>query len=200
MAHDVSADDVVELLRRAGEGDRTAQNQLFLVVDDVLRQIARGQLRVYGRGATTQTTDLVDQGYLKIVGKRGVSWQGLAHFYGIAGLVMRDLAVDHRRRRRAAIRGGGVAWGHIDQASDVPAENACPIERLELHDALKEALADLAAEDESLALVAHMHYIEDQTYEQIARELKLPLSTAKGRGRLALTKLYQALKRRGFDQ
>jgi RNA polymerase sigma factor (TIGR02999 family) len=54
------------------------------------------------------TTDLVHEAYFSLVGIEGVGWANRAHFLAIAARAMRQLLVDHARRRNAAKRGGGV--------------------------------------------------------------------------------------------
>jgi RNA polymerase sigma factor (TIGR02999 family) len=192
-------DDGKELLNRAAKGDREAHDELFGLVHRVLRQIARGQLRKYGRGATSQTTSLVDECYIKLMGNGDVTWESLSQFYKLAHTVLRDVAVDHKRKREAQARGGGRTFVCLDTAGEVRDDDSSPIERIEREDALQGALTELAAYDEGLALIVHMQHFEGMTFAQVSEVLGVPLSTAKSRSQLALTKLYQGLKRRGFD-
>lgn len=98
--------DATRLLKAWGEGSSEALDQLMPLVYDELRQLARNYLRRERPDHTLQPTALVHEAYLRLVGVGGLSWQGQAHFYGIAARVMRQILVQHARSRQAAKRGG----------------------------------------------------------------------------------------------
>lgn len=113
--------------------------QLDVLVPDAyaeLRRIARHHLRRHAAGGTLSTTAVVHEAYLKLADGRG-HWQDRAHFLALASRAMRQLLVDHARRRHAEKRGGhGV---HVT-LSHAAAEDAPILDVLELDSAL-EALA-----------------------------------------------------------
>lgn len=100
--------DVTLLLQRAREGDARALENVFPLVYDQLQDLAGRQLRRERPGHTLQATDLVHEAYMKLVGGGDVDWRDRAHFLGIAARAMRQVLVDHARRRQAAKRGGGA--------------------------------------------------------------------------------------------
>ena len=97
--------DVTQILSRIESGDSAAANQLLPLVYEELRKLARGKLFHEGRDATLQTTALVHEAYLRLVGTNQ-HWDGKAHFFAAAGEAMRRILVDRARTRQRIKRGG----------------------------------------------------------------------------------------------
>src|ERR1051326_3495372 len=91
--------DVTELLQRWRTGDREAENELFTSVFPKLRQLARYLLKGERKGHSLQATELIDQLYLRLVKAKDRDWRNRAHFFAIAGRVMRRHLIDHARAR-----------------------------------------------------------------------------------------------------
>ena len=126
--------DVTQMLHRWSEGDQGAFDQLFPVVYDQLKQLARSRLRRERDGHTLNTTALVHEAYVKLINVNQVQWEGRAHFLAIAARAMRQILVDYAIRRNALKRGGGRQHEALDEERLLPDEEA---ERLlELDDAL----------------------------------------------------------------
>ena len=107
-APSAGAGPVAALLLQASLGDRAAMDQLFPLVYDQLRRMARSSLRRERSGHTLGTTGLVHEAYLKLVDQTRVGWRDRAHFFAVAALAMRRILVDYARRHRRAKRGGGA--------------------------------------------------------------------------------------------
>lgn len=104
------------------------------LIYDELRQLARGYLRREREDHTLQPTALVHEAFLRLIGTERISWQGRAHFYGIAARVMRQVLVQHARAHHAAKRGGREEQVALDAV-----EAPCPqktIDFVELDDVL----------------------------------------------------------------
>ena len=99
---------VTELLIRWRAGDRGCLNELMPLVEGELRRIAHRYMRMERRGHTLQTTALVNEAYLKLVGQAKVDWQSRAQFLGLAAGIMRHILVDHARELCRGKRGGGA--------------------------------------------------------------------------------------------
>ncbi len=99
-----AADEFATLLARARGGEATAGQALFVRVYDQLRGLARGYLR--SASHTLQPTALVHEAFLRMMRQPG-GWQDRNHFIGVAATAMRQILVDHARRRAAGKRGGG---------------------------------------------------------------------------------------------
>ena len=112
---------VTALLQRIQEGDRDALDRLFPLVYAELRRVAQRQLRREGPGHTLDATGLVHEAYLKMAGQAVADARGRSHFVAIGARAMRQVLVDHARRRRAAKRGGEWARTSITGKA-LPAE------------------------------------------------------------------------------
>lgn len=97
--------EVTRLLASVRDGERGALDHLLPLVYDELRRLARAQMRREFGPATLDATGLVHEAYLKLAG-RGVDAENRAHFLSIAARAMRQVLVDHARRRKSAKRGG----------------------------------------------------------------------------------------------
>jgi RNA polymerase sigma factor (TIGR02999 family) len=113
-SHDRGA--VTALLERARRGDAAAEAELFPLVYDDLRRAAAILLRREQKGHTLQPTDLVHEGYLKLAGGQPVDARNRRHFIAVAARAMRQVLVDHARRRNAGKRGAGQIEVRITNA------------------------------------------------------------------------------------
>jgi len=97
--------DVTQLLQAVREGDSRALDRLVPLVYEELRGLARRELYRERQGHTLHATALVHEAYLKLAGS-GMPASDRAHFLAIASRAMRQVLVDHARRRKAVKRGG----------------------------------------------------------------------------------------------
>jgi len=97
---------VTNLLIRWRSGDREALDALLPVVYEELRRLARHYLHLERPGHTLQSTALVHEAYVRLVGQNPPEWKDRAHFFGVAARLMRQILVDHARINRAEKRGG----------------------------------------------------------------------------------------------
>ena len=145
--------DVTRLLRRMQAGDRAALDVLLPLVYDELRASARRALAREQPGHTLLATDLVHEAFFKLAASGNASWQDRAHFHAVAARAMRQVLVEHARRRLADKRGGGavhVTLGDADHARVTDDEQIV---------ALDEALQRLDAVQPRLrALVEHRFF------------------------------------------
>src|ERR1043166_3324217 len=99
-------DQVTTLLRKWSEGDETALAQLMPLVYDQLHRLAHQHLQREAPGHILQTSALINEAYLRLVGDRPEThWENRNHFFGIAARLMRRILVDDARKRNAAKRG-----------------------------------------------------------------------------------------------
>lgn len=170
-------DNVTGLLQAADRGDVEAANRLFLLVQEDLKKIARKHKRAAGVGGEICTTILVDNVFLRLVGKDVTPWRpgDRRKFFGYASTKLHDMLIDLLREQRAAKRGGGQAHGEL--AEDMAA-SASGGQDLELLIDLKEVLGRLehfALED---AIVFRMRFFLDSTFEEIAQIMGISKSEA----------------------
>lgn len=184
----VLSSDITDLLRRWGEGDAKALDQLFPLMYDRMRQLAHQRLRSEPDGSLN-TTALVHEAYLKLVDSPRVTVRDRGHFLGLASRVMRHLLVDHARARKAAKRGLG--------ASPVPLEDADWLadDSVETIAELDEALQRLEAIDERRTRILEQRYFGGLTLEETAQALGISLATVKRELRSARAWLALELQR-----
>ena len=100
-----TSEEVTRLLRAVQGGDPDAVDRLMPLVYDALRQLARRALAREHQPATLVATDLVHEAYLKLVGSP-INATDRAHFLAIAARAMRQVLIEHARKRNADKRGG----------------------------------------------------------------------------------------------
>src|ERR1044072_7323698 len=131
-----SQHEITRLLADWSKGDRQALEKLTPLVYDELRRLAGRYLRQERHGHTLQSTALVHEAYLKLVGQNNVHWQNRAHFFGIAAQMIRRILVDYARARSADKRGSGVEKLSLDEAIALPGTGT-DLDLVALDDALE---------------------------------------------------------------
>lgn len=183
-----STSDVTRLLVRLRGGEEAALDELLPAVYDSLRNIARNQLRGERAGHTLQTTELVHEAYMKMVDHETVDWQDRQHFFAVAARAMRQILVDHARKRTAQKRGG--------EAEEVPLEDVTPRQDVGPGDliALNDALDRLAEHDERMAQVVECRFFGGYTTQETADVLDVSRSTVVRDWRAAQAWLNRAMQ------
>jgi RNA polymerase sigma factor (TIGR02999 family) len=97
---------ITQLLVKWGSGDKAALDELIPLVYDELRKLASSYLRRRSGSNTLQPTALVHEAYVRLADQASISMEHRAQFFGLAAKIMRDILVDHARKRQAAKRGG----------------------------------------------------------------------------------------------
>jgi RNA polymerase sigma factor (TIGR02999 family) len=158
--------EITELLAAARSGDAAAANSAFTLLYNDLRRLARAKLRQHQPMTLLDTTALVHESYLKLVGQQSLPASDRHHFFAYAARVMRSVIVDMARTRLAERRGGDAA--HVTLSTDVADSTPAPeSEVLRVHEALEE----LAQADAALAQVVEMRYFGGMTEPEIAEAL-----------------------------
>lgn len=170
--------DVTHWLSEWSSGRREAIDQLLPLVYSELRQIAARHLRNERPGHTLQPTDLVHEGFLRLV-RQNVSWQNRAHFFGIASEIMRRLLVDHARRKLAEKRGGGAETIAIDESIGWGGERGLDLIRLD------DALSSLADLDPRQSKVIELRFFGGLSVEETAEVIGVSARTVKREWRIA---------------
>ena len=161
-------------LSAAESTDPSLTERLFALVYDELRVLASNLMRHERAGHTLQATALVHEAYLRLVDQTRISWQDRRHFMGVAARAMRQILVDHARRRGAEKRGGG--WERVTlEDLDGPAASE-DYEVLRLH----EALERFAALDPRAARVVELRTFGGLTVEEAAAVLEVSRRTVDG--------------------
>ena len=166
--------DLTTLLAAARQGDERAASAVFSALYDDLHRLARARLRHHPTMTLLDTTSLLHESYLRLVGNANLPVTDRGHFFAYAAKVMRSVIVDFARARVAERRGGAAVHLVLDTAI---AESAASPETdvLRVHDALEA----LAKADERLAEVVQMRYFGGMSEEEIAEALDRSVRTVR---------------------
>ena len=184
--------EVTRLLHDWQEGRDQAFEDLLPLVYDELRRIARSAMRGESEGHTLQTTALVHEAYLRLVGS-DVSYAGSGHFMRVAARAMRRILVDHARKRSRKKRGAGDTPVSLDTLQEILPADSRPDDVIELD----EALERLSALEERKGQVVELHYFGGLSYDEVAEVLEISPATVHRDLRMARAWLYKELREEG---
>ena len=165
---------LTQLLASARQGDKNAAGAAFSLLYEELRRLARAKLRQHQSMTLLNTTSLVHETYLKLVGANSLPVEDRHHFFTYAARVMRSVIVDFARARQAERRGGEADHVVLDTALSDKI-SAPENDVLRVH----EALEVLAQVDERLAQVVEMRYFGGLSEIEIAEVLGLSERTVR---------------------
>lgn len=181
-----SGTDVSVLLRAWSGGDQTALGRLTPIVYRELHRLAGRYMRRERPGHSLQTTALVNEAYMRLVGYTRMRWQDRAHFFAVAAQVMRRILVEHARRHNLK-RGGDVPHVALDEAALVGADADVDLV------ALDDAMTALARVDPRKMQVVEMRFFGGLSVEETAEVLGISPVTVKRDWRIAKAWLYREL-------
>ena len=180
---------ITRLLQEWQDGNAQALERLIPLVYDELHTLASRYLSRERRDHTLQTTALVNEAYLRLVG-RDAQWQNRAHFFGVAAQAMRRILVDHARRDGRAKRGGGVRHLVLDDVD--PPSAPAPVDAVDAY-ALDQALTRLEAFDPNQGRIVELRYFGGLTIEETALVMRVSTATVKRDWAVARAWLYREL-------
>jgi RNA polymerase sigma factor (TIGR02999 family) len=161
--------EVTLLLAEWAKGNQKALDELTPLVYKELRKLAASYLRKERPGHTLQPTALVHEAYLRLVDQTHPTWQNRSHFYGVAARLMRQILVDHARRKLAGKRAG----------LKVPLEQAVNLQQDRIHDLVELDLGLIALEkiDPRKCKVVELRFFAGFSVEEIANSLQISVMT-----------------------
>lgn len=172
------------LLREAAAGNRQAKEDLLPLVYGELRRLAADWMVKLPPGQTLQPTALVHEAYIRLVGSGTAGWENRRHFFFAAARAMKDILVEHARRRMALKRGGGrprAELGELEWTLDAPPDEILALER---------ALEKLQSTNARLHQVVMLRYFAGLTVEETAHSLGVERSTVARNWRVARAWLF----------
>jgi RNA polymerase sigma factor (TIGR02999 family) len=175
------------MLQAWGAGDRSALEKLTPLVEAELRRLAHHYLGREGPGQPLQTTELVNEAWLRLMDWKALSWQDRAHFFGVSARLMRYILVDFARTRNQQKRGGGAQQVSLDEAAVVSPGRSDDLV------ALDDALKTLARYDARKARIVELRFFGGLTVEETAAVVGLAPITVIREWNKAKAWLYQAL-------
>jgi RNA polymerase sigma factor (TIGR02999 family) len=155
-------------------GHTGASEQLIPLVYAELHDLASHYMRNERAEHTLQPTALVHEAYMRLVDQKGGTWQGRAHFYGVAAQAMRRILVDHARRKRATKREGGERVT-LDEGVSAATSAERSLDLIALDDALEK----LAAIEGRYAKVVELRFFAGLEVEEVAEALQISPATVK---------------------
>ena len=179
--------EITELLEQWSGGNQAALDQLYPLVYEELRRLARSYMRREPKGHTLQTTALINEAYVRLVDQHSVRWQNRSHFFAISAQIMRRILVDHARQHLQAKRGGGAKKISLDEVMIVAKERSEEVLMLD------EALVNLARLDPRRSQVVELRYFAGLNNSEIASVLQISENTVMRDWNLARAWLYQQL-------
>jgi RNA polymerase sigma factor (TIGR02999 family) len=184
-------DDVATLLMEWRRGDAVALERLLPLVYPDLRKVARAHLRREEPGHSLQPTALVHEVYLRLVGLDRLRVESRTHFMALAARLMRQILVDHARRRRAGKRGGAVTVVGLDMlpARAEPSTGAPDVDIL----ALDRALEELATFDPQQCRLVELKFFAGLSIDEMAETLGISTATVEREWVIARAWLYHRL-------
>jgi RNA polymerase sigma-70 factor (ECF subfamily) len=183
-------ESVSELLAKLQGGDEQAFGALLPLVYSDLRRLAHHYLKGERPGHTLQSTALVHEVYLRITQQERVRFENRAHFFAVAGRLMRQVLVDYARTRRAAKRNqvhkivwdDAMAWARDrDRTPDLVA--------------LDDALNELAKLDPQQSRIVEMRFFGGLSIEETSKALSVSPATVKREWSSARAWLHREITR-----
>lgn len=178
--------DVTRLLRAWSDGDESAFERVLPLVYEELHRMAARYLVGERSTISLQTTALVNELCVRLLGWDPVRWQNRGHFYGVSARMMRRVLVDIARRRRAGRRGG-------PDALRVPLDDLAANEPTADLLAIDMALELLASEDPRKARVVELRFFGGLTVEETAEALQVSVRTVHTDWAVARAWLFRTL-------
>jgi RNA polymerase sigma factor (TIGR02999 family) len=171
--------EITDLLQAWSNGDEEALAKLLPLIDHELKRIAHAYMQRERPGHTLQTTALVNEALIRLIGEEKISWNSRTHFYSLAARRMRQVLIEHAREQMTAKRGARaehVAISDADLLSPALSEELL---------ALDEALTRLNKIDERKAKIVEYRYFAGFTMDEIAEILGIALPTVEREWRFA---------------
>jgi RNA polymerase sigma-70 factor, ECF subfamily len=181
-----NTNDITRLLHAWSAGDQSALEGLVPIVYDELRRLARRYMANERPGHTLQTTELVNEAYMRLVKYERMNWEDRAHFFAASAQAMRRILVEHARKHNQK-RGAGAQHVSLEEAAAVGSD------RTEDLVALDQALDKLARREPRKAKIIEMRFFGGLTEEETAKVLNLSRGTVKRDWEIAKLLLYREL-------
>jgi RNA polymerase sigma-70 factor, ECF subfamily len=178
-----SPGEVTLLLREFSCGNQSALDKLLPLIYAELHAIASRYLRRQRRDHTLQTTALINEAYLRLVGQQRVDWQNRLHFMSVAAIMMRRVLINHARDQHTLKR-GALQRVPLDDAMTV-----CEQRSVELL-AIDEALSRLAIMDAQQARLVELRFFGGLSIQETADFLHISPASVKRQWNSARAWLY----------
>ena len=185
---------VTRLLEELGTGEPAAVEQLFDILYDELKELA-GRQRARWRGNhTLNTTALVHEAYIKLVGQSRIEVEGRAHFRALAARAMRHILCDYARDAAAQKRGGNLERLPFDDLLAIPDQGGFSEAQSHTLLMLDDALRRLEEIDARQGNVVECRFFGGLTVEETATALAISPRTVKRDWAMAQAWLHREMR------
>lgn len=180
-------EEITQILHEWNDGDEDAVERLLPFVYKELKYRAKYLLARERSNHTLQPTALVNEAFLKISNQSNIEWKNRKHFYRIVSRLMRQVLVDHARKKSSAKRGKRPIRLSLDDVQ-ISIED-----RIGLVLTVNDALDKLAEIDERQHNIVEMRFFGGLSNAEIAEALDVSVRTVVREWKLARIWLLREL-------
>jgi RNA polymerase sigma-70 factor, ECF subfamily len=163
--------EITELLQAWSRGDSQALAKLLPLVDHELNRIAHAYMKKERTGHSLHTSALVQEALASLILDEPIDWQSRKHFYAIVAWRMRNILIEHARKRLAAKRGQRAEHFNLDDVLFLSIEISQELVMLD------EALTKLAKIDQRKAMIVELRHFGGFTLKEVAEILDVSAAT-----------------------
>ena len=185
-----STHEITQLLVAWNQGDQAALESLSPLINQELRRLAKRYITGERQDHVLQPTALVNEAWLRLIDWQNIQWQNRAHFFGLAGQIMRRILVDFARARDREKRGGDALRVSLSEAANVPSERSAELV------ALDDAMQTLEKLSPRQARMVELRFFAGLSDEESAEALNVSVGTVRRDWSLAEAWLFRELKRK----
>ena len=184
--------EVSLILDAVNAGSPGAEARLMELVYSELRAMASSKLAKEKAGHSLSPTALVNEAYLKLFGKaKDGQWNSRGHFFSAAAYSMRQILIDHARKKMKLKRGGDRVAVDLDLWEFAAVQRITAAELVELDN----ALAQLENEDPVLVRLVELRFFSSHTIKEAAEILDISVRTINRNWQYAKARLWQLLEK-----
>jgi RNA polymerase sigma factor (TIGR02999 family) len=180
-------EDLTALLQAWAGGDAQALEKLAPRVHQELHRLAGRYMAGERPNHSLQTTALINEAYIRLIGWKSVRWQNRAHFFGVSARMMRRILVDEARKRRGPERRGDFSDTSLDEAYVFRLERSPDLL------ALDEALTKLAELDPRKSQIVELRFFGGLSEVETALVVGVSERTVRNEWTLAKAWLYREM-------
>jgi RNA polymerase sigma-70 factor, ECF subfamily len=179
--------EITRLLDDYTNGNREVLDELLPLVYNELRRLAHSYLNRERQDQTLQTTALVHEAYIKLIGQHSVDFRNRSQFFALSAQAMRRILIDNARTHKAEKRGSGMKVS-LEEVAEVSGETDDRLIELDM------ALQELESFDPAQAKIVELRYFGGLTIEETAEVMNISPATVKRDWTMARAWLYDRVK------
>jgi len=165
--------EIEQWLDQWSNGDASVENKLIKALYPHIHTMAHFQLKS-GSANAMQTTEIVNEAFIKLNDQKTVKWENKTHFLAITAKVIRAVIIDHYRAEYSQKRGGHEQHLTLERIEDF-------IKEPTTHDMnwleLDKLLSELNQIDSEAAQVVEYKVFGGMTIPEMAEALRVSEST-----------------------